>query len=140
MAKYVRNFSKWAKEWYNKAIENDNIDFASFRQKVCIVCNVKTGKCGLARCSPQDSFDTEIGFGIAYARLCNEEIPKEILRIQVGKLQNGDLFKLRRFNSTYSYIFIGKDPSYTDNPIVALNENTRKFERLLNTLWVDVIK
>ena len=97
------NTRKWIREQYKSFY---NVRFAShyryFTDNETYVLITGTFpshvESGLALCSQQDTFDIEVGIAIAFARLCQEEIPKEVLNLP-KKINFCDLYK----NDTFSY-------------------------------------
>ena len=80
------------------------------------ICNAYTGKTGKAKCDVNDVFSFKKGLAIAWARYCQDSIPKVIERVKVYpcELKNGDIF-YENEHSTVHYIYIGKNPIDTES-------------------------
>lgn len=109
---YVRNFKKWAEEWYDKfCCSSKHIDSVRIGQKTAVI-DVRTGKVAIAKCHKDDDFSVRIGIGIAYAKLKGAEIPQEAPLIK--DLPNNTYFTTI---SGLKYQKIGVDIE-TDNIVV----------------------
>ena len=107
----VSNFKEWA---YRKAREfdqfkkNHNYIYLTFYKRSTILINLKNGKTWTAACHESDSFDVNIGKGIAFARFLGEEIPVEYKEVNLSSLHYGDKFRIK--DSKYTYIFVAREP------------------------------
>ena len=107
----VSNFREWA---YKKAREfdqfkkNHNYIYLTFYKRSTILINLKNGKTWIAACHESDSFDVNIGKGIAFARFLGEEIPVEQKKVKLSNLKYGDRFTT--CDNRYTYIFVAQEP------------------------------
>lgn len=121
----VSNFREWA---YKKAREfdqfkkNHNYIYLTFYKRSTILINLKNGKTWTAACHESDSFDVNIGKGIAFARFLGEEIPVEHKEVKISSLNYGDRFTT--CNNKYTYIFIAQDP--ISQRYIYVNEQTKQ--------------
>lgn len=100
MAKYVGSFKAWALRWYNKFLTDKKTNHNLFavsappfsNGRYTIVGNLKTGKTATAKCHSYETYSIDMGIGVAYARYCDEEIPKERRAVPMHTLKNGDRF------------------------------------------------
>lgn len=119
----VSNFREWA---YRKAREfdqfkkNHNYIYLTFYKRSTILINLKNGKTWTAACHELDSFDVNIGKGIAFARFLGEEIPVEYKEVNLSSLHYGDQFSIK--DSKYTYIFVAREPVV--NRYIFVNEQT----------------
>ena len=119
----VSNFREWA---YKKAREfdqfkkNHNYICLTFYKRKTILINLKNGKTWTAACHESDSFDTNIGKGVAFARFLGEEIPIERKEVNLSSLHYGDKFSIK--DSKYTYIFVAREPVV--NRYIFVNEQT----------------
>lgn len=119
----VSNFKEWA---YRKAREfdqfkkNHNYIYLTFYKRSTILINLKNGKTWSATCHESDSFDTNIGKGVAFARFLGEEIPVEYKEVNLSSLHYGDQFSIK--DSKYTYIFVAREPVV--NRYIFVNEQT----------------
>ena len=119
----VSNFREWA---YRKAREfdqfkkNHNYIYLTFYKRSTILINLKNGKTWTAACHESDSFDVNIGKGIAFARFLGEEIPVEYKEVNLSSLHYGDKFSIK--DSKYTYIFVAREPVV--NRYIFVNEQT----------------
>lgn len=119
----VSNFREWA---YEKAREfdrfkkNHNYIYLTFYKRKTILINLKNGKTWTAACHESDSFDVNIGKGIAFARFLGEEIPVERKEVNLSSLHYGDKFSIK--DSKYTYIFVAREPVV--NRYIFVNEQT----------------
>ena len=119
----VSNFKEWA---YKKAREfdqfkkNHNYIYLTFYKRKTILINLNNGKTWTATCHESDSFDTNIGKGVAFARFLGEEIPVECKEVNLSSLHYGDRFNFS--DNKYTYIFIAQEPVL--NRYIFINEQT----------------
>lgn len=119
----VSNFKAWA---YEKAREfegfrrnHSHLCYLFYERKTVIV-NLNNGKTWTATCHESDSFDTNIGKGVAFARFLGEEIPVERKEVNLSSLHYGDKFSIK--DSKYTYIFVAREPVV--NRYIFVNEQT----------------
>ena len=119
----VSNFKEWA---YEKAREfegfrrNHSYLCYLFYERKTVIVNLNNGKTWTATCHESDSFDTNIGKGVAFARFLGEEIPVERKEVNLSSLRYGDKFS---FDDTkYTYIFVAQEPVL--NRYIFINEQT----------------
>ena len=101
-------FEKWVDkmlaEYTNKI---RRFDIAICEYNGTVLCgDSKTGKCGMARCHPEDKFNYSYGKAIAYARCRGYDVPKLTTYKKITDMKYGDKFKGITTNNIYS--FIGK--------------------------------
>lgn len=119
----ISNFKAWA---YEKARE-----FEGFRRKhnyLCylfyerktVIVNLNNGKTWTATCHESDSFDANIGKGVAFARFLGEEIPVERKGVNLSSLHYGDRFST--YDSNYTYTFVAQEP--ISQRYIYINEKT----------------
>ena len=119
----VSNFREWA---YGKAREfdqfkkNHNYIYLTFYKRSTILINLKNGKTWIATCHKLDSFDVNIGKGVAFARFLGEEIPVERKEVNLSSLHYGDQFSIK--DSKCTYIFVAREPVV--NRYIFVNEQT----------------
>ena len=119
----VSNFREWA---YKKAREfegfrrNHSYLCYLFYERKTVIVNLNNGKTWTATCHESDSFDTNIGKGVAFARFLGEEIPIERKEVNLSSLHYGDRFNFG--NNKYTYIFIAQEPVL--NRYIFINEQT----------------
>lgn len=119
----VNNFKEWA---YEKARELDEFKknhgylCCCFFKRKTVLVNLKNGKTWSATCHESDSFDTNIGKGVAFARFLGEEIPVEHKEVNLSSLHYGDQFSIK--DSKYTYIFVAREPVV--NRYIFVNEQT----------------
>lgn len=70
---------------------------------ITVCADLKTGKSGVARCHPEDTYNPIVGRAIAYARCRGYAIPRWVTYKKIGEMKNGEKFK---FNAGI-YTFIG---------------------------------
>ena len=120
----VSNFREWA---YGKAREfegfrrNHSYLCYLFYERKTVIVNLNNGKTWTATCHESDSFDTNIGKGVAFARFLGEEIPIEYKEVNLSSLHYGDKFNFS--NNKYTYIFIAQEPVL--NRYIFINEQTQ---------------
>ena len=120
----VSNFREWA---YKKAREfdqfkkNHNYIYLTFYKRSTILINLKNGKTWIAACHESDSFDVNIGKGIAFARFLGEEIPIERKEVNLSSLHYGDRFSFD--DNKYTYIFVAQEPVL--DRYIFINEQTQ---------------
>ena len=120
----VSNFREWA---YGKAREfdqfkkNHNYICLTFYKRSTILINLKNGKTWIAACHKSDSFDVNIGKGVAFARFLGEEIPVEHKKVKISSLHYGDRFT--SCDNKYTYIFIAQEP--VSQQYIYVNEQTK---------------
>ena len=115
--KFVDNFKTWVLNEcseFNRERETtyieDGLGSMTWRyhwnlyKNKTIILDMETGKVGIARCKDGDKFSTNIGVGVAWARLKGEEIPMERTETAVKNLKFRDKFTF--FGSTKIYTFI----------------------------------
>ena len=75
------DIDEWTNKYYEKYLNDNNVFGEQNRAKgVTYVCHKQTGKMGKSRCNNnKDSFDSELGYAIAYARAIGDEVPQEIM-------------------------------------------------------------
>ena len=119
----VNNFKEWA---YEKAIEfeqfkkNHGYLCCGYYNRNTVLVNLKNGKTWIATCHKSDSFDIDIGKGVAFARFLGEEIPVEHKEVNLSSLHYGDQFSIK--DSKYTYIFVAREPVV--NRYIFVNEQT----------------
>ena len=119
----VSNFREWA---YKKAREFDQFKknhgylCCCFFKRNTVLVNLKNGKTWIATCHESDSFDTNIGKGVAFARFLGEEIPVEYKEVNLSSLHYGDQFSMK--DGKYTYIFVAREPVV--NRYIFVNEQT----------------
>ena len=119
----VSDFREWA---YEKAIEFDQFKknhgylCCCFFKRNTVLVNLKNGKTWTAVCHESDSFDTNIGKGVAFARFLGEEIPVERKEGNLSSLHYDDQFSIK--DSKYTYIFVAREPVV--NRYIFVNEQT----------------
>ena len=119
----VSNFKEWA---YEKAREferfrrNHSYLCYLFYERKTVIVNLNNGKTWTATCHESDSFDTNIGKGVAFARFLGEEIPVERKEVNLSSLHYGDHFSIK--DSKYTYIFVAREPVV--NRYIFVNEQT----------------
>ena len=107
----VSDFREWA---YEKAIEFDQFKknhgylCCCFFKRNTVLVNLKNGKTWTAVCHESDSFDTNIGKGVVFARFLGEEIPVERKGVNLSSLKYGDRFTT--CDNRYTYIFVAQEP------------------------------
>ena len=107
----VSNFREWA---YKKAREfegfrrNHSYLYCLFYERKTVIVNLNNGKTWTATCHESDSFDTNIGKGVAFARFLGEEIPVEQKKVKLSNLNYGDRFTT--CDNRYTYIFVAQEP------------------------------
>lgn len=140
MAKYVENFYEWVFNWYEKATADPNMKFVTCNNKITIACDINTGECVSARCKPAEEFDNVIGIGVAYARFCGEEIPKEKKVTVIGKLAPGTKFEMkypRRSEVSKWYSIVGVFPY--DERFICYCDNEKNFYTTIRNREVIII-
>ena len=121
----VSNFKAWA---YEKAREfegfrrNHSYLCYLFYERKTVIVNLNNGKTWTATCNESDSFDTNIGKGVAFARFLGEEIPIERKEVNLSSLHYGDKFSFDDDNK-YTYIFVAQEPVL--NRYIFINEQTQ---------------
>lgn len=121
----VSNFKAWA---YEKAREfegfrrNHSYLCYLFYERKTVIVNLNNGKTWTATCHESDSFDTNIGKGVAFARFLGEEIPIERKEVNLSSLHYGDKFSFDDDNK-YTYIFVAQEPVL--NRYIFINEQTQ---------------
>ena len=119
----VSNFKEWA---YEKAREfegfrrNHSYLCYLFYERKTVIVNLNNGKTWTATCHESDSYDTNIGKGVAFARFLGEEIPVEYKEVNLSSLHYGDQFSIK--DSKYTYIFVAREPVV--NRYIFVNEQT----------------
>lgn len=101
-------FEKWIDEMvteYCKKILRFEMAVDNYRG-ITLCGDRKTGKCGMARCHPDDEFNDLYGEAIAYARCRGYKIPKLTTTKKLSEMKYGDKF-LDTFGNK-QYAFIGK--------------------------------
>ncbi len=120
----VGNFKEWA---YEKALDFDRFKknhgylCCGYYNRNTVLINLKNGKTWTATCHESDSFDVNIGKGIAFARFLGEEIPIERKEVKISSLNYGDRFTT--CDDGYTYIFVAKEPVL--NRYIFINEQTQ---------------
>lgn len=120
----VSNFREWA---YKKAREfeefrrNHSYLCYLFYERKTVIVNLNNGKTWTATCHKSDSFDTNIGKGVAFARFLGEEIPIERKEVNLSSLHYGDRFSFD--DNKYTYIFVAQEPVL--NRYIFVNEQTQ---------------
>ena len=77
---------------------------------ITVCADLKTGKSGVARCHPEDTYNPIVGRAIAYARCRGYEIPKWTTYKAIGEMKNGERFK----HNGKIYTFIGYFKEWDD--------------------------
>jgi hypothetical protein len=120
------------------AISRTGFTITFIRKSLTIrICNAYTGKTGKAKCNISDTFSFKKGLAIAWARYCQDNIPKVIERFKVypKTLRNGDTFYPSE-NSTERYTFIGRNPF--DNKCYIALSNTYQPKKLdFSEVWIE---
>ena len=69
------------------------------------IYNTKTGKSGKAHFNPNDDFDVDLGFALAWARYMKKEIPVVRTATKIGNLRVGDVVN---FGNNDNFIVLSK--------------------------------
>lgn len=108
MGKFVTNFREWAISWFYKAKKDKYVEIINNNSSIIVAVDKRNGKCGVARCKKGEVFNNAIGIGVAYAKLCGEQIPKEMARRLIKDLTNGQSFRLEKeLNNITQYYAVG---------------------------------
>ena len=122
--KTVSNFKTWA---YEKARELEGFRRKHsylcylFYERKTVIVNLNNGKTWTATCHESDSFDANIGKGVAFARFLGEEIPVERKGVNLSSLHYGDRFST--YDSNYTYTFVAQEPIL--QRYIYINEQTK---------------
>lgn len=97
-------------EWVAKMVEkykNEKLfnDCDTRTIKDVVICVDRNHNVGIAKCHPDDEFNSSIGTAIAYARMKGMKIPKVDNYKKLSEMENGDIF---HGITGGRYIFIGK--------------------------------
>ena len=87
--------------------------------RVTVCGDMKTGKCSMARCHPNDKYDYRYGVAIAYARCRGYDIPKLTTYKSLSEMKYGDRFTVNG-SSLFDYTFVGENPRKQGYYIVIL--------------------
>ena len=122
--KVPENVRKWARKMVAEIASSSR--FSTYQvsdYKNVIVCiDFKTGKSSVARCSPKDEFDLNVGKAIAYARCKGYAIPRWVTYKAIGEMKNGERFKYE--GKIYTFIGYFKDwDDYSDIKVYATSYN-----------------
>ena len=118
------NFDKWVEKMVNQYADDNNILIRLFGDKTYIGYNFKTHKSFVARCHSEDTFDSDIGVAIAYARCKGYDVPKQKVYKKLSEMKNGDKFHCSIYGDTYKYI--GKN----DDAFVVWDIDTKKYKSM----------
>ena len=122
----VSNFKAWA---YEKAREfegfrrNHSYLCYLFYERKTVIVNLNNGKTWTATCHESDSYDANIGKGVAFAKFLGEEIPVEQKKVKLSSLNYGDRFRFSFDGNRYTYIFITQEPVF--DRYIFINEQTK---------------
>ena len=111
-SKAPAHIKEWAREMVTEIASSSRFDtYQVFGHKNVVVCiDFEAGKSSIARCSPQDEFDLNVGKAIAYARCRGYAIPKWTTYKAIGEMKNGERFK----HNGKIYTFIGYFKEWDD--------------------------
>lgn len=105
------DFKKWAEKMvteYHKEVNRFIIAVSDYNG-ITLCGDSQTGKCGMARCHPDDKFNRSYGMAIAYARCRGYEIPKLTTYKKISEMKYGDKFKFDiGFGCYMTYTFIAE--------------------------------
>ena len=125
-SKAPAHIKEWAREMVTEIASSSRFDtYQVFGHKNVVVCiDFEAGKSSIARCSPQDEFDLNVGKAIAYARCRGYAIPKWIIYKTMEEMTNGEKFKLG--GKVYTFIGYLKEYSHISGAkiyVISENEN-----------------
>ena len=130
-------------EWAQKMKEDFVCNYQRYRSiaegRMIIVVDKKNGKVGIARCHPDDEFNTRIGLAIAYARVRGIDIPNVGEWVATKNLKNGDVIHVPINGKNTLAYYIGKHPTKNDYHIVMKAETERLKDVALKSNEVFVI-
>lgn len=100
----------------------------SVRLVTCV--DLKTGKVGIARCHPEDEFNSYVGKAIAYARCRGYAIPKWVIHKTMGEMTNGEKFRLN--GKVYTFIGYFKEYNHIAGAkVYVISENEHDVTRFV---------